>query len=106
LTFVATGNAVQTYTEIDSVEKVHSELRLDYEVKRDDSNKYLKRASNIAGVILVNHVISAIDAARTARARAAGADEAMLERRTRLLFTLHPGSRGQVPMLMAYKPFD
>lgn len=105
LAFVDTGNPVTAYTEIDSVEKVHSELRLDYEVKRDDSNVYLKRASSVAGVILVNHVISAIDAARTARARAAGADEEALERRTRLLFTLHPGRRGQVPMLMAYKPF-
>jgi hypothetical protein len=106
LTFADTGNPVTAYTEIDSVEKVHSELRLDYETRRDDSNKHLKRASNIAGLILVNHVISAIDAARTARARAAGADEEALARRARLLFTLHPGSRGQVPMLMAYKPFD
>jgi hypothetical protein len=101
-----TGNPIGAYTEIDSVENVVSELRLDYEVQRDDSNKYLKRATNIAGLVLVNHVISAIDAARTARGRAQGVDPATLERRTRFLFTLHQGSRGEVPMLMAYKPFD
>ena len=101
-----TGNAIAAYTEIDSVENVVSELRLDYEVQRDDSNQYLKRATNIAGLLLVNHVISAIDAARTARGRAQGVDPATLERRTRFLFTLHQGSRGEVPMLMAYKPFD
>ena len=101
-----TGNPVTAYTEIDSVENVVSELRFDYEVRRDDSNKYLKRATNISGLLLVNHVISAIDAARTARGRAQGVDPATLERRTRFLFTLHQGSRGEVPMLMAYKPFD
>lgn len=102
---VATGNQVE-YTDFDSVETVHSELRMDYEKRRNDSNQYLKRASNLTGLILVNHVISAIDAARTARLRSQGADAARLERRVRFLVTMHPGSRGQVPMLMAFKPFD
>jgi len=101
-----TTNNPTTYTEIDSVEKVVSEFRVEYENKRGDSNKYLKRASNIAGLILVNHVISAIDAARTARSRAQGASARQIERRTRFLVTLHPGNRGSVPMLMAFKPFD
>lgn len=98
------GNPVQP-TQVDSVEKFDSKLRLDYEKRRDDSNDYLKRASNLAGLILINHVLSAIDAARVARSSAQGADEARLERRTRFLFTVQQGARGQVPMVMAYKPF-
>ncbi len=92
-------------TQIDSVENYVSELRLDYEKRRDDSNKLLKRASNVAGVIMINHLFSAIDAARMARQRSRGADAARLERRTRFIFSLHRGSRGQVPMVTAYKPF-
>ncbi|MEW6755812.1 MAG: hypothetical protein AB1505_33265 [Candidatus Latescibacterota bacterium] len=102
---VETGNPVVDYSEVDSVESVESAVRLDYEKLRDDSNRYLKRATTITGLILVNHVISAIDAARTTRARAAGASAAELERRTRFLVALHPGMHGQVPMLVAYRTF-
>ena len=97
---VSTGNAVAP-TEVDSVENFHSERRLRYEDQRDESNRFLKRASTVTGVILINHVISAIDAARVARARAAGADEAALRRRTRLALVVQ-----RVPMLVAYKPLD
>ena len=97
---VSTGNAVAP-TEVDSVENFHSERRLRYEDQRDDSNRFLKRASTVTGVILINHVISAIDAARVAQARAAGADEAALRRRTRLALVVQ-----RVPMLVAYKPLD
>ncbi len=100
-----TGNSVRA-TEVDSVENFLSVTRLDYEVKRDDSNKLLKRASALSGVIMINHVISAIDAARVARRRAEGVATAVLERRTRFAFVMQQGSRHQVPMLMAYKPFD
>ena len=93
-------------TEVDSVENFHSERRLRYEDDRDESNRFLKRASTISGVILINHVISAIDAARVARARAAGADEAALRGRTRLALVMQPWVRGRVPMLVAYKPLD
>ena len=96
----STGNAAAP-TEVDSVENFHSERRLRYEDQRDESNRFLKRASTISGVILINHVISAIDAARVARARAAGADEAALRRRTRLALVVQ-----RVPMLVAYKPLD
>ncbi len=106
LTFVDTGNPVTAYTQIDSVESVQSSLRMDYEKQRDDSNRYLKRATNLSGLILVNHALSAIDAARTARARAAGADQAAIDRRTRFAFTFWPGPAGQVPMLLAFKPFE
>jgi len=106
LRFVSTGNPVAAYTEIDSVESVQSDLRLNYEEQRDDSNRYLKRATNLSGLILINHALSAIDAARTARLRAQGADQAAIDQRTRLAFTLWPGTRGQVPMLMAWRPFD
>ncbi len=97
-------NPVQP-TQIDSVENYTSTLRLSYEDRRDDSNRYLKRASNLGGLILVNHVLSAVDAARVARGRARGASEAELAQRTRFLVTLRPWSRGQVPMLVAAKPF-
>ena len=101
----STGNAAVP-TEVDSVENFHSERRLRYEDQRDESNRFLKRASTISGVILINHVISAIDAARVARARAAGADEAALRGRTRLALVMQPWVRGRVPMLVAYKPLD
>ena len=99
------GNAAAP-TEVDSVENFHSERRLRYEDQRDESNRFLKRASTISGVILINHVISAIDAARVARARAAGADEAALQRRTRFALVMQPWVRSRVPMLVAYKPLD
>ena len=101
----STGNAAAP-TEIDSVENFHSERRLRYEDQRDESNRFLKRASTISGVILINHVISAIDAARVARARAAGADEAALRRRMRFALVMQPWTRGRVPMLVAHKPLD
>ena len=93
-------------TEVDSVENFHSELRLRYEDQRDESNEFLKRASWATGFLLVNHVISAIDASRVARARAAGADEAALQRRTRFALVMQPWVGSRVPMLVAYKPLD
>lgn len=95
-----TGNPVG-WAEVDSVENFHSERRLRYEGQRDESNRFLKRASTVSGVILINHVISAIDAARVARARATGAGEAALRRRTRFAVVMQ-----RVPMLVAYKPLD
>ena len=99
------GNPVG-WTEVDSVENFHSERRLRYEDQRDESNRFLKRASTVSGVILINHVISAIDAARVARARAAGVDEAALRRRTRFALVMQPWVRARVPMFVAYKPLD
>jgi hypothetical protein len=90
-------------TDIDSVESFSSQKRLAYEVRRDDSNGYLKRASNILGLILVNHALSAIDAARAARLRN-GEKAAALEERTRLTLVLPP-ERQRPAMLVAYKPF-
>ena len=101
----STGNPAG-WAEVDSVENFHSERRLRYEDQRDESNRFLKRASTVSGVILINHVISAIDAARVARARATGADEAALRRRTRFALVMQPWVRTRVPMLVAYKPLD
>ena len=98
------GNRAEP-AQIDSVENYVSEVRLDYEELRNDSNKLLKRASNVAGVIMINHLLSAIDAARLGRGRSAGADAARLERRTRFVFSMHRGVRGEVPMVTAYRPF-
>ena len=91
--------------QIDSVENYVSERRLNYEKLRDDSNRPVKGAIWFIGGILFNHVFSAIDASRMARQRSQGADEARLERRTRFVFSMHRGVRGQVPMVTAYKPF-
>ena len=102
---VSTENAAAP-TEVDSVEKFDSDRRHLYEKQRDESNRFLKRASTVSGVILINHVISAIDAARVARVRAAGADEAALRRRMRLSLVMQPWTQGHVPMLIAYKPLD
>jgi len=106
LVHAATGNPVANLADFDSVETVASARRLDYEDRRDDSNRYLKRAGNVASLILVNHVLSAIDAARTARAAARGVPMAVIERRTRLVAELRPGTRGALPVLRAYRPFD
>ncbi len=100
----ADGNRV-TASQVDSAENFRSELRLSYEVDRNDSNKLLKRATNVAGLILVNHVISAIDAARVARARREGQSEATVSRRTRLAFNLG-GTSGRTPMLTAFRLVD
>ena len=97
------GNLVQP-TEIDSAENFVSKQRFAYEDQRNDSNRFLKRATNVAGLILVNHVISAIDAARAARATAGGADQAMLQRRTRFAF-VRGGPSGMTPMILAWRPF-
>jgi hypothetical protein len=98
------GNRVVS-TEVDSAENFQSEIRLSYEVNRDESNKYLKRASTLGGLILVNHVLSAIDASRVARARNEGQHEAVIDRRTRFGLALG-GSAGTTPMLMAYRPLE
>jgi len=41
---------------------VHSDLQQDYEGQRNHSNKYLKRASTIVGVAVLNRIASAIHA--------------------------------------------
>lgn len=98
----ADSNRVTSFTQIDSAENFTSANRLTYEVDRNESNKYLKRATNVLGLILVNHVISAIDAARVARAQREGTSEAALQRRTRFAFGLGGGT-GRTPMLMAFR---
>ena len=100
----ANGNPVQP-TAVDSVELFHSDLRFTYEGRRDDSNKFLERASTVTGLILVNHALSAIDASRVARQAADGKDAAAIESRTRFAFTTRNGTLGGAPILMAYKPF-
>ncbi len=89
---------------VDSV--YHSPRRIEYEDLRHDSNRYLKRARHVSGLIMVNHIISAVDAARTAQARSAGVEEAVIERRTRVRVGMQPGVEGTVPMIFALKRFD
>ena len=92
------------WTEVDSVENFRSQMRLDYEVKRDESNRYLKRASWMTGILLVNHILSAIDAARVARAKAEGVVHSNINLRTRFALTMQGHRRGGHPMVFAYKP--
>ena len=98
------GNRVE-FTEVDSAENFQSTTRLSYEVDRNESNKHLKRASNVLGLMLVNHVFSSIDAARVARARGLGQEEALIDRRTRFGVAMG-GSVGSTPLFMAYRPID
>lgn len=46
---------------------VQSSLRVQYETRRNDSNKYLKRASVITGLAVLNHIASAIHASAYTR---------------------------------------
>ena len=98
----ANGNPTQP-VQVDSAKNFDSDIRQAYEDRRDDSNRYLKRAINMAGFALINHVISAVDAARTARGPIQG--KARLERRTRLMLAMQPAPGGRVPMLMAFRRF-
>ena len=100
------GNPVE-FSEIDSVENYHSDLRIAYEDRRNDSNKLLKRATNVTGLILVNHALSAIGAARAARSTVPGPGaRSHAAGRTRLAFVLPTGSGFDgTPMLMAYRRF-
>ncbi len=100
----ANGSPVQP-SAVDSVEHFNSDKRLTYEGRRDDSNKWLERASTVSGLILVNHVLSAIDASRVARDTAAGKTAAAIDGRTRFAFTTRDGLRGGAPIILAYKPF-
>jgi hypothetical protein len=98
-----TGTALPS--AVDSVESVSSANRFEYELRRNDSNKWLERASTVSGLILVNHVLSAIDASRVARDTAQGKTAAAIDGRTRFAFTTRDGLRGGAPILLAYKPF-
>lgn len=49
--------------------KVTSANRLGYEGERNRSNRYLKRATGILGLVVVNHLVSAVDASIHARGR-------------------------------------
>ena len=100
----ASGSLVQP-SVVDSVEHFNSAQRLKYEGRRNESNKFLERASTVSGLILVNHVLSAIDALRVARDAAEGKTAAAIDGRTRFAFTTRDGLRGGPPILLAYKPF-
>jgi len=98
------GNRIEP-SVVDSVEHYNSDLRLAYETRRKDSNDFLERASTVSGLILFNHVLSAIDASRVARSAAEGKEASAIEGRTRFAFTTRDGLRGGAPILLAYKPF-
>jgi len=86
----------------DTTYSVHSENRDWYEDKRAESNRFLKRAQYALGVVLFNHVISAIDAARQARVHnervAAGSG-------TKIHMVLRDEEGEPVPMLIAWRRF-
>ncbi len=84
------GSFDPTYT-------VTSEMREQYEDRRDDSNRNLKRASFSAGVVLFNHVVSAVDAALHAKSLKGNA---LLERKTK--FTARMENSDGRDVLMVY----
>ena len=106
----ASGNPTQP-VQVDSAKNFDSDIRQAYEDRRDDSNRYLKRAITVAGLALINHVFSAIDAARPAsrageaRERFEASQQARSPGQTRLLVALQPRGRDAVPMLMALRRF-
>ena len=55
---------------------VHSDLQQDYEGQRNHSNKYLKRASTIVGLAVLNRIASAIHASAYTRTHHASSNDA------------------------------
>ena len=86
----------------DSTRTIKSEKRVSYEDMRDESNKLLKKASYTLGVVLFNHVISAIDAAR--HAKLSGEATAQKER-IRVRMALREEEGRPVPMVVMSRRF-
>jgi hypothetical protein len=86
----------------DSAQTVISENRVDYEDMRNESNTQLKRASFVLGIVLFNHVVSAIDAAKFAQMHGKAA---AFEERLKIRMALMSDRGRQVPILVASKRF-
>lgn len=86
----------------DTTYSVDSEDREWYNDKRDDSNRFLKRAQYTIGVVLFNHVISAIDAARQARVHN---EQIVSGSGTKVRMVLRDEEGEPVPMLIAWRRF-
>lgn len=80
-----------------------SKERLNYEDKRFQSNKHLKRASYALGVLFFNHLVSAIDAARYAAQR--NESQASWDKRLKIRMALLDEGDKQVPMIFFSKRF-
>jgi hypothetical protein len=81
-----------------------SDYRETYENMRNTSNKHYDRASKMVTVVLLNHVISAIDAARTAKAY--NKNHGFVEPpKTRVGMTLMETERDVIPMLTIRRRF-
>jgi len=89
------------YDTIESLGAVLSEHRLGYRDMRAESNDYLKPAGYILGAILFNHVISALDAGRCARAQG----ESLTAHPIRLEMRIKADGDRPLPMLWASKRF-
>ena len=86
----------------DSAQTVTSKNRFLYEDMRNESNKQLKRASFVLGIVLFNHVVSGIDAAKFAQTHG---KTVALEERLRIRMGLMADEGRQVPILVASKRF-
>jgi hypothetical protein len=86
----------------DSTKTVQSKNRLTYEDMRNESNKRLKRASSFLGILLFNHVISAIDAAKFTQLHG---KTAAIEERLKIRMAMINNGGHQVPILVASKRF-
>ncbi len=86
----------------DSLKNVRSRNRLKYMDMRYESNKYLKRAGWCVGVLLGNHILSAIDAAHCAQLKRSGLS---VEKRIRVRMAVRFEAGEAVPMLCFCKRF-
>jgi len=86
----------------DSLKNVRSRNRLKYMDMRYESNKYLKWAGWCVGVVLGNHILSAIDAAHCTQLKRSGLS---LEKRVRVSMSLRFETGEAVPMFCLSKRF-
>lgn len=78
--------------------------REDYMDQRAESNRYLKRAGYTVGVLLINHVISAIEAAKYA-SRYGSEEVAQSEERVQVRAALWRDGDERIPALVVSKRF-
>ncbi|HID96170.1 MAG TPA: hypothetical protein EYP53_08990 [Candidatus Latescibacteria bacterium] len=97
-----TDASADGYPPVDSLKNVQSTHRLKYEDMRYESNRYLRRALFTLGVILCNHLFSAIDAARYAKSQEEGK---ALEERLKVRMALRFEAEATTPMLVVSRRF-
>jgi len=93
---------LRTTTYVDSIWV--GGIRLDYMDQRAESNRYLKRTGYVVGVLLINHVISAIEAAKYASTHGSH-PAAQSEERVQVRAALWRDGEERIPALVISKRF-